>query len=222
MGRFGRKAQVVLGGTLLVLVGGGVGVTRFIAAGNRAEAADIASALQLEPGSSVADVGAGKGTFSIELARKVGPDGQVFATEIDEKLLKQIRRAATDASLHNVTVIEGGEADAGLPEACCDAVFLRGVYHHLTQPATTNASLFRALRPGGRLAIIDFPPSRWLSFFFPVRDVPANRGGHGVPAELVIEELTAAGFALDQRIDDWRNNRYCLVFRRGGARQHPR
>ncbi|MGH9161865.1 MAG: class I SAM-dependent methyltransferase [Vicinamibacteraceae bacterium] len=214
MGRFGSKAQAVLGGTLLVLVGGGIGVTRFIAAGNRAEAADIALALQLSPGSTVADVGAGKGTFTIELARKVGPGGRLFATEIDEALREKIRRAANDAALTNVTVIGAGAADAGLAEHCCDAAFLRGVYHHLTQPETTNLSLYRAIRPGGRLAIIDFPPSRWLSFFFPVKDAPANRGGHGVAPELVIEELRHAGFTLEQRIDNWHKGNYCLVFRR--------
>jgi ubiquinone/menaquinone biosynthesis C-methylase UbiE len=214
MGHLGRRAQAIVGGSLLVLVGGGIGITRLIAASNHAEAADIALALRLSPGSSVADVGAGKGTFSIELARHVGPNGRVFATEVDETLLKKIQRAAEDAELTNVTTIEAGEAETSLPEGCCDAAFLRGVYHHLTQPETTNASLYRAIRPGGRLAIIDFRPSRWLSFFFPVEDAPANRGGHGVAPELVIDELTTAGFTLEQRIENWHKRNYCLVFRR--------
>jgi hypothetical protein len=79
--------------------------------------------------------------------------------------------------------IKGSCNPTGLPEACCDAAFLRGVYHHLTEPTATAADLFMALRPIGDLAVIDFPPSRWLSIFFPTTGVPSNRGGHGIQPE---------------------------------------
>ena len=65
-----------------------------------------------------------------------------------------------------------------------------------------------------RLAIIDFEPSWFLSTFFPVTDVPSNRGGHGVRPDIVIQEVTQAGFALLTRIDDWPRGQYCLIFRR--------
>lgn len=132
-------------------------------------------------------------------------------SEIDLENLTAIRRAVVEAGLQNVTVVKAEEAATGLPEACCDAAFLRGVYHHLTEPTATAAGLFMALRPSGHLAIIDFLPSRWLSIFFPTTGVPSNRGGHGIQPEIVIEELTAAGFALDRRIDAWRGGNYCLV-----------
>jgi SAM-dependent methyltransferase len=106
-------------------------------------------------------------------------------------------------------------ADAtGLPEGCCDAAFLRGVYHHVTAPAETIRSLREALRPGGHLAIVDFRPSWFLSTFFPVRDVPANRDGHGIAPGIVISELTAGGFALIERDDAWPGGQYCLIFER--------
>jgi ubiquinone/menaquinone biosynthesis C-methylase UbiE len=111
--------------------------------------------LALEPGVSVADVGAGRGEVTMALAAEVGPSGRVFSTEIDTTALEQIRALA--AAHQNVTVVRASARDTGLPDDCCVAALLRRVYHHLTDPAATNASLLRAVRPGGVLAIVDFP-----------------------------------------------------------------
>jgi SAM-dependent methyltransferase len=178
------------------------------------EANRLATELSLQPTSRVADVGAGNGAYSVELASRIVTGGHVFATEIDANALQSIRDAAADAGLHNLTVLQASDTSANLPSACCDAAFLRGVYHHVTRPAETNASLFAAIRPGGRLAIIDFEPSWLLSTFFPVNDVPSNRGGHGVRPDIVVQEVTQAGFALLRRIDDWPGGQYCLIFQR--------
>ena len=94
---------------------------------------------------------------------------------------------------------------------------MRGVYHHVTRPVETNASLHQALRANGRLAVVDFPPGWFLSTFFRVKGVPANRGGHGVPPDLVIGELETAGFRLERRIDKWDGRSYCLVFQKQAA-----
>jgi SAM-dependent methyltransferase len=97
--------------------------------------------------------------------------------------------------------------DAGLPASCCDAIVLRRVYHHLTDPAAINVSLWRALRPGGLLAVIDIPPP-----FF------SGRGGLGVPAQNVVDEVTASGFELRQLHSDWPGRgplaSYCALFRK--------
>ena len=159
--------------------------------------------LALEPGKVVADVGAGKGELTVALAREVGVTGRVFATEIDAARLKQLRAAKLD----NVTVVEASPDKTGLPPGCCDAIVLRRVYHHLTEPADINASLLAALRPGGVLAVIDFPPP----FFW-------SRGSLGVPANAVVREVTASGFERLQVIEDWPGRgplqSYCAVFRK--------
>ncbi len=83
------------------------------------------------------------------------------------------------------------------------------VYHHFVHPEKMQADLRRALRPGGRIAIVDFGPENNLSR----SSVPGFRTGHGVAAETIIVEMTAAGFRLEERRDQWANqNRYLLVF----------
>ncbi len=180
------------------------------------EAARIAEVMALRPGMVVADVGAGKGRFSVTLAQRVGRAGRVYSTEISPGLLQDIRKAAARAGLGNVTVLEGAERETNLPPACCDAILLRTVYHHLTRPEAINASLLRALRPGGLLVVIDFAPRRWLSWI--ARDVPKNRNGHGIPLPTLIQELTRAGFQQVRSIEPWTKDlegeTYCALFRR--------
>jgi ubiquinone/menaquinone biosynthesis C-methylase UbiE len=176
----------------------------------------LTAILRLGPESHVADVGAGNGAFTRQLASRVVPSGHVFATEIDAAAVDALRTRVARDGLKNVTVIQARPDATSLPAGCCDAAFLRGVYHHVTQPIDTNLSLAEALRPQGRLAIIDFEPSWLLSLFFPVRDVPSNRVGHGVPSAIVITELERAGLPLIERHDDWLGGQYCLVFQKGG------
>ena len=82
---------------------------------------------------------------------------------------------------------------------------------HLTKPLEIDASLFRALKPGGLLAVIDEEPPAKSS---PPEGVPKNRGGHGMPQKLLVKELTSAGFQLVKTVDDWPNHDYCAVFRK--------
>jgi ubiquinone/menaquinone biosynthesis C-methylase UbiE len=145
-----------------------------------ADAARLIEVLALRPDSVVADVGAGRGELAILVAKHV-VEGRVFATEIDRDRLRQIRQAVEEAGLRNVTVVEGAASETGLPDACCDAIFLRDVYHHIQDTAAMNVSFRQTLKAGGRLAILDFPPR-------------SRGGGHGVTVETVIRELTMAGF----------------------------
>jgi arsenite methyltransferase len=194
---------------------GWVGYRAFAARRVAQETDRLAEILRLAPDSRVADVGAGGGAFTRQLAARVVPSGHVYATEIDAAGVEALRSSVAGASLENVTVIQARTDATGLPAGCCDAAFLRGVYHHITQPVQTNLSLANALRPQGRLAIIDFEPSWLLSFFVPVRDVPGNRGGHGVPPSVVIAELERAGLTMTDRYDNWDGGQYCLVFQKG-------
>lgn len=160
--------------------------------------------LALERGKVVADVGAGKGELTLALAKTVD---HVFSTEIDPGRLRRLREAVVAAQLDNVTVLEAYASDTGLPPNCCDAIVLRRVYHHLTDPSGLNAGLLRALRPGGVLAVVDFPPPFFL-----------GRGRFGVPAESVTTEVKAGGFELVRLIDDWPGRgplaSYCALFRK--------
>jgi SAM-dependent methyltransferase len=207
-------AAVVL---VLLLLGAGCGDWRgpgFRASGP--ELPRLRHVLALKPGVSVADVGAGKGELTVALAAEVGPGGRVYSTEIDLESLEQIRAAVAAARLANVTLVQAQSRETGLPANCCDAIVLRRVYHHLTDPPATNASLLRALRPGGVLAVIDFPPLLSWLWPWPPAEVPRNRGGHGVDARLVAEEVVASGFALVRVIEDWPGRwplaSYCAVF----------
>src|SRR6266481_2987616 len=126
-----------------------------------ADAADeikrLASIMEWKPGTIVADIGAGDGKYAFAAAQIVGSAGKVFATEIDTDKLSKLRSEVTKRHLANVTILESKDADTNLPAECCDAIFLRRVYHHLTKPAEFDAALIRSLKPGGRLAIIEFP-----------------------------------------------------------------
>jgi ubiquinone/menaquinone biosynthesis C-methylase UbiE len=173
------------------------------------EIARLAALMQWKQCTIVADIGAGDGSYSFAAAARVGASGKVFATEIDQTKLTELKAETKKRNLQNVTVVESGEADTNLPSACCEAIFLRRVYHHLTKPADFNANLLRSLKPGGRLAIIEFPPRPGLE---PVEGVPANRGGHGIPQKIVIEELTAAGLQVEKIVNDWPGDSYCVLF----------
>ena len=163
------------------------------------DAPKLAEVLELKPGMTVADIGAGGGAMTVVLGKWIG-SGHVFATDIGEWQLPTIREYAEREGLKNVTVIEGAAASTNLPAACCDAIFLRHVYHHIGEIEAFNKSLHASLKPGGRLAIIDFEARKGSQL---PEGVPANRGGHGVPPAVVISELTAPGLAHATTIDAW-------------------
>jgi len=169
----------------------------------------LAELMGWKAGTVAADIGAGDGKYTFAAVERVGAAGKVFATEIDAKKLAELKDEVARRKLTNVVVVESKEADTNLPTACCDAIFLRRVYHHLTKPAEFDANLARSLKPGGRLAIIDFPARAGLD---PVEGVPSNRGGHGIPQKIVVEELSAAGLQVEKIVNDWPEGDYCVLF----------
>jgi ubiquinone/menaquinone biosynthesis C-methylase UbiE len=178
------------------------------------EAAHLATLLNWKPGSVVAEIGAGEGQMTLAAARRVGADGKVYTTELDAKKLAHLQEIA--ANEKNITVLKAGETETNLPPECCDSIFMRLVYHHFTKPAEMDASLLRSLKPAGLLAMIDEDPIPGMPL---PAGVPANRGGHGIPQKLLVDELTAAGFQVVTQIApwaDWPNHHhcYCVVFRK--------
>lgn len=195
---------------LLLLVGAAASVFALRAKGDAlSEIKRLAALMQWKPGTVTADIGAGDGLYTFAAAAYLGAAGKVYATEIDAKKLEELRAEVVKRKLQNVVVVESREAETSLPAECCDAIFLRRVYHHLTKPQEFATSLMRSLKPGGRLAIIDFAPRSGLD---PVEGVPSNRGGHGIPQKIVIEELTAAGLHLEKVENDWPGDDYCVLF----------
>lgn len=185
-----------------------------LAASPTDEIARLSKVMNWKEGDVFADVGAGDGGYAFAALTHLGQTGKVYATELDEKKLAALKKEATDRGLKNLEVLEAAEKDTNLPPGCCDAILLRRVYHHLTAPDEIDASLLRALKPAGKLAIIDFPPRTWLTLSSPVKGVRKNRGGHGIPQKVLIDELTAAGFVVDQAINDWPEDDYCVIFRK--------
>lgn len=205
-----RRLLILLGGIAAFLAYGPSSVwIRSVLAGEPDEVARLAELLQWKQGTVVADIGAGDGSYSFLAAERVGPSGRVYATELDKDKLENLRAQVAARKLDNVSVVEGAAGDTNLPTDCCDAIFLRHVYHHITQPDAFDRNLVRSLKPGGRLAIIDFPPRAGLP---PVNGVPANRGGHGVPEKVVVDELTSAGLQIEKEIADWSGDDYCAIF----------
>ncbi|MGE0461034.1 MAG: class I SAM-dependent methyltransferase [Vicinamibacterales bacterium] len=186
--RAGRATRLAV---FLALLGG---CSPLAAQDNAADARRVVEHLLVKPGMTLAEIGAGSGELTVALARTVGAGGRVYSNEISESRRVAIRAAVSHASLTNVTVVEGAPADANLPDDCCDGIFMRNVYHHFADPGRMNQSLWRALKPGGRLLIIDFPPRRG-------REAPSSAdrdkgGSHGVSAASVQRELREAGFEI--------------------------
>jgi ubiquinone/menaquinone biosynthesis C-methylase UbiE len=174
------------------------------------DAADVArlvEILNLHEGSVVADIGAGAGPLTVGISPHVGGSGRVYSTDLEPARLAEIREAADRTGLHNITVIEGQPTGTNLPASSCDGIFMRDVYHHFAQPPEMNASLYRSLKPGGHLAVIDFPPRSGRTAPPGSRDNGAN---HGILPDDLVRELSAVGFADVQQVP-WSSPGYFAV-----------
>lgn len=115
---------------------------------------ELVAALGIKPGMSVVDFGSGPGYMLPHLSEAVGPQGRVVALDVFPDFLDEARERA--ASLKNVSFILATAKETKLPENSADLVLVLDVYHHLDYPSQTLADLRRALKPGGRLAIVEY------------------------------------------------------------------
>jgi precorrin-6B methylase 2 len=145
---------------------------------DREDTARLIAALAIGPGASVGEIGAGSGALTVAMAREVGPGGRVFSNELNPRQREAIEKAVAAANLANVTVVEGRPAETNMPAGCCDALFMRDVFHHVEERAAMSRSLLATLAPGGRLGVLDFAP----------------RNGHGMASDDVRATLQRAGF----------------------------
>ncbi|MEW6248240.1 MAG: methyltransferase domain-containing protein [Nitrospirota bacterium] len=148
----------------------------------------VIQALSIAPGSRVADLGAGGGYFTWRLAEAVGPEGKVYAVDVDETALRLIEQERAQRGVANVELVRATPTDARLPVAGVDLIFTCNTYHHLPDRTAYFQSLARALRPGGRIAVIEYKDSGWLF-------------GHATPKETVLREMEAAGYRLIREFD---------------------
>jgi predicted methyltransferase len=147
--------------------------------------------LGINPGMTVADVGAGSGYMTTRLARVVGPSGRVYATDLQPTMLRIVEAKATAEKLSNVTVVRGTERETNLPTAAIDLALLVDVYHELSQPHDMLQSIRRSLKPDGRLVLIEY---RREDPNLPI--LPTHR----MSVADARAEVEAEGFALEQLI----------------------
>jgi len=165
--------------------------------------------LGLKPGMTVADVGAGVGYYSLKLAAGVGPTGKVYATDIQPGMIERLRANIAKAGAKNIEPVLSTEASTGLADNSIDLMILVDVYHEFAQPRPMLQALKRALKPDGRLVLLEF---RKEDPKVPIREE------HKMSVAEAKAELEADGFVLDKVLNDlpWQ---HMMFFRKaGGAR----
>lgn len=176
----------------------------------------IMDALGIAEASVVADVGAGSGWFTVRLARRVGPNGTVYATDVQSEMVSAISRRVQREGLTNVITVVGKEDDPNFPRAAIgklDAILMVGVYHEIEDRVTMLKNLAAALKPGGRIGVIDFK---------------LNGGGPGPPTQERVDPQVVIGDAAHAGLKQLSQEpflpyQYFLIFTRvsGGLTSTP-
>jgi ubiquinone/menaquinone biosynthesis C-methylase UbiE len=152
-----------------------------------AKRAEILAVCDIRPGMAVADVGAGTGLYTFQLAAMVGPKGTVYAVDIAPAFLKYLGDQAEKRGLAKVVKpLKGGQETTNLPPGSVDLVFICDAYHHFEKPAQMLASIYAALRPGGRVILVDFDKRPDASGFI--------KGHARAEKEVYFKEFESAGF----------------------------
>ena len=164
----------------------------------------IVAACKLKPGMTVGDIGAGTGLFTRLFAAEVGPQGKVYAVDIARKFINHIEETCREKGIRNVTGVVCTASSVSLPPGSIDLAFICDTYHHFEYPARTMASIHDALRPGGRVVLIDFKRIKGESRDWVMGHVRAGQ-------ETFTEEIKAAGFRQAEESKLLKEN-YCVVF----------
>lgn len=167
--------------------------------------AEVLAELGIAEGTTVADIGAGTGLFTLPFAEAVGPSGKVYAVDIQTYFLDHIRERAKKAGLEQIEVVAATAESAELPAGKVDLVFMCDAYHHVEQPGAYLRSLRRAMAEGGRLVIIDYEKGEKGSWHYDhIRATP----------EQFRAEFEGAGFVLEREVKLLEDN-FFFVFRAG-------
>lgn len=152
--------------------------------------ADVFRELGAEPGAHVADIGAGNGFFTTRLAKAVGETGRVYAVDVNPVSIRELKEALGE-DITNVEVIRGEEDNPGLPAATLDGVLVVNAYHEFAEHGAMLGHIRAALKPGGRLMLIEPIPRRSEDT---TRQAQTKR--HTIAIEFVEEDLARAGFEI--------------------------
>jgi len=167
----------------------------------------IVAACQIEPGQTIADIGAGTGLFTGLFSAAVGEEGRVIAVDISQKFLDRIQADSRERNQSNVETLLATADSARLPADSVDLAFICDTYHHFEFPQKTLASLHRALKPGGRIVLIDFHRIPGTSSDWVLGHVRAGQ-------EVFAAEIAQAGFRKVREETDLLQENYFVVFQK--------
>lgn len=166
----------------------------------------ILKALKLKEGDTVADIGAGTGLFMVAMSKAVGSSGKVYAVDISEAFVKHLIHRKAELELGNVEPVLCGDDDVNLPPASVDVAFVCDTYHHFEFPAPTLQSILRALKPGGRLVVVDFERIPGTSSEWTLNHVRAGK-------DTFAAEIESSGFGERRELEvPGLHENYCLEF----------
>ena len=151
----------------------------------------VIAALTIQPGSAVADLGSGGGYFTFRLAEAVGPTGKVYAIDVDPDMVELIAKTSKEKTVAHIEPILAKPNDPLLPKTGVDLIFTSNTYHHIDNRVAYFANLRQYLRPGGRVAILDFDRRAWLEGLL----------RHYTPSEFIKREMEQAGYRLQGEFD---------------------
>jgi ubiquinone/menaquinone biosynthesis C-methylase UbiE len=151
---------------------------------------DVVQALGLKAGMDIADIGAGTGFYSLLFAEQVGNSGNVFAVDITDDFVRNIKRRASENNLNNIHAVLSKQKDTRLDSHSIDMAFICNTYHHFEYPQSMLASIYSVLRPGGTLIIIDYRKQPGTSSSWVMSHVRSGK-------QSVIQEIEQAGFKFD-------------------------
>jgi len=163
---------------------------------------EILNALDIKEGQTVADIGAGSGYLTVKISERVGATGTIYAADIQQEMLDYISKRLAEKGMKNVTLVLGTMDDPKLPPNSLDLAILLSTYHEIAQPIDFMKKIKLALKPKGRLAILEFSDESPIGPPVQVR----------LPVDLVINELKQAGFTLSQRHTFILPYQYFLIF----------
>jgi precorrin-6B methylase 2 len=152
----------------------------------------LMSALQIRPGTTVADIGSGTGYFTWRLAQQVGPQGKVYAVDVQQSMLDLTRTAVAAHKLKNVDYVLATDSSPRLAERSCDLVFMAYAYHEFGEPAEMMRAIRRALKPGGRVVVLEYAKESTIAPASPL---------HKMSFEEIRREIEPMGFVIDQLLD---------------------